>query len=307
MSPSSSASASSSSSRQSRSRRTARTSAVAVAALAVLVLASLPTATHADSPALGHNNAHHAALGSNNGHNQVHAANVYHVKGAHAKAASASTSSASASASASKSGKGKKHAGTSTQLPGAEETANTTGSGSAAIDSIASSNQLNALMRTSTDGLSKIYSLKHATTKLVGEGVDTIYSSNATACSRHYTVAEFDTCDIVGHKTHTSTYQIMALNLDKTGPDCYFLQTGMKLCLGRFGSDCQLVHRVRTDETCTSIVRHYDISRELLLDNNPNLDCPNIYDGLNLCVAPGRVAPPEPRGMYVARRSIKEL
>ncbi|KAE8266115.1 hypothetical protein A4X09_0g6236 [Tilletia walkeri] len=298
---SSSSSSSSSSSQSSRSRRT---SAVAVAALAltsVLVFASLPTLAYADHPAVKNQ----AGFGSNNGHNQVHAANIHHLHNAHAKAAS------SAAASASKKGKGRLQSATSTKLPSAGATdaagsANATDVAGSANDTEASSNILGASMHQDSDG-AKIYSIKNAATKLVGEGLDTIYSSNATACSRHYTVTDTDTCDIIGHKTHTSTYQIMALNLDKTGPDCYFLEAGMKLCLGRFGSDCQLVHQVRSGESCTSILGQYDISREILLDNNPNLDCANIYNGLNLCVAPGRVAPPEPRGMYVARRSTEDL
>lgn len=52
------------------------------------------------------------------------------------------------------------------------------------------------------------------------------YSSNATACTRYYTVQESDTCDIIGQKTLTSTYQVLAYNLPQAGATCYNLQTG---------------------------------------------------------------------------------
>lgn len=53
------------------------------------------------------------------------------------------------------------------------------------------------------------------------------YPSSNTSCTRHYTVEDGDTCDIIGQKTFTSTYQIMALNLPQAGPDCYSLETGV--------------------------------------------------------------------------------
>lgn len=52
------------------------------------------------------------------------------------------------------------------------------------------------------------------------------YSSNSTglACTREYTVIAGDTCDRIGQKTLTSTYQIIANNLDASGGlDCYQL------------------------------------------------------------------------------------
>lgn len=52
------------------------------------------------------------------------------------------------------------------------------------------------------------------------------YPSNDTACTRHYKVQSDDTCDIIGQKTFTSTYQIMALNLPEAGPNCYTLEVG---------------------------------------------------------------------------------
>lgn len=52
------------------------------------------------------------------------------------------------------------------------------------------------------------------------------YSSNATACTRYYTVQDGDTCDIIGQKTLTSTYQILAYNLPQAGSSCYTLETG---------------------------------------------------------------------------------
>ncbi|KAK0530284.1 hypothetical protein OC835_004064 [Tilletia horrida] len=297
-----------------RSRRPQRTATAtataAVAALAfasVLLLAALPAVAnaHEDAPAAAaaaaaaaaphghhhHHHHHHAAdgIGSNNGHNQVHAAHVKHLSSRSSAAAASATSSKLPSPSS----KNKSNSKSSSNA------------GASVHDAEASSNRLGASMREGADGLSQVYSVKGGrATELVGSGVDTYYTSNSTACSRHYTVTATDTCDIIGHKTHTSTYQIMALNLEQTGPNCFGLEAGMRLCLGRFGSDCQLVHRVRNAESCTDLLRRYDISREVLIENNPNLDCGNIYDGLNLCVAPGRIAPPEPRGMYVARRSL---
>ncbi|KAK0567027.1 hypothetical protein OC844_000461 [Tilletia horrida] len=296
-----------------RSRRPQRTATAtataAVAALAfasVLLLAALPAVAnaHEDASAAAaaaaaaaphghhhHHHQHHAAdgIGSNNGHNQVHAAHVKHLSSRSSAAAASATSSKLPSPSS----KNKSNSKSSSNA------------GASVHDAEASSNRLGASMREGADGLSQIYSVKGGrATELVGSGVDTYYTSNSTACSRHYTVTATDTCDIIGHKTHTSTYQIMALNLEQTGPNCFGLEAGMRLCLGRFGSDCQLVHRVRNAESCTDLLRRYDISRQVLIENNPNLDCGNIYDGLNLCVAPGRIAPPEPRGMYVARRSL---
>ncbi|KAL9937870.1 hypothetical protein V8E36_003415 [Tilletia maclaganii] len=251
------------------------------AVTAVLALSSLPAAAA--------EHVHHG-LGANNGHNQVHAAHVKHLDHAATSSKLPSTSTPlPASSSSSKKGK----------------SSGSKSSSKSQINKLSASNKLGAVMHTTAEG-TRVFSVNEAATELSGSGIDTIYSSNATACSRHYTVEAQDTCDIIGHKTHTSTYQIMALNLAKTDGNCFSLQTGMRLCLGRFGSDCQLVHRVRGEETCTDIVRRYDISRGVLLENNPNLSCRNIYDGLNLCVAPGRIVPPAPEGMYVARRSLGE-
>ena len=51
-------------------------------------------------------------------------------------------------------------------------------------------------------------------------------SSSNTACTRHYVVEDGDTCDKIGQKTLTSTYQVMALNLPEAGTNCYTLQIG---------------------------------------------------------------------------------
>ncbi|KAK0553364.1 hypothetical protein OC846_002524 [Tilletia horrida] len=278
--------------KQQQQQQRRRTSTVSLAALALASVflfssASVAAAAAQDTGALArdpdlHHQRHHAAA-----HNAVHAAHVHH-------------SSAPASSASTTTEKHHKKLGAPSSLPKSKSHS----SKSAAV--AAGSNQLGAHMREADDGSSKLYSVGDKATELVGSGTDTLYLSNATACARHYTVQDTDTCDIIGHKTHTSTYQIMALNIDKTGPYCYGLETGMRLCLGRFGSDCQLVHRVRNDESCTDILQKYDLSRRVLMENNPNLDCGNIYNGLNLCVAPGRIAPPEPHGLYVARRSVKE-
>lgn len=65
-----------------------------------------------------------------------------------------------------------------------------------------------------------------------------------------------------------------------------------ELCLGRYGNDCQLVHRAISTDTCYAIASQFGISLELLQDNNPSLNCDQVYDGLNLCVAPAVVRPP---------------
>jgi hypothetical protein len=52
------------------------------------------------------------------------------------------------------------------------------------------------------------------------------FSSMDTACARTYTVKADDTCDIIGQKTLTSTYQILAFNLPSAGTGCYSLETG---------------------------------------------------------------------------------
>ncbi|PWN21315.1 hypothetical protein BCV69DRAFT_238487, partial [Microstroma glucosiphilum] len=110
-------------------------------------------------------------------------------------------------------------------------------------------------------------------------------------CARTYTVKADDTCDIIGQKTLTSTYQILAFNLPSAGTGCYSLETGAELCLGRYGSDCQLVHRATTSDTCYSIAAQYGIEVSMMETNNPSMDCDQIYDGLNLCVASGVVRP----------------
>lgn len=118
------------------------------------------------------------------------------------------------------------------------------------------------------------------------------FPSLDTACTRHYTVQEGDTCDKIGQETLTSTYQIMALNLPQSGPDCYNLQPGAQLCLGRYGNDCQMVYRATNSDTCESIAGQYGISVNTLLENNPTASCDQIYDGLVLCTLDGLVRPP---------------
>lgn len=52
------------------------------------------------------------------------------------------------------------------------------------------------------------------------------FSSNDAACTRTYTVIAGDTCDRIGQKTWTSTYQIIASNLGMSGELCYGLEIG---------------------------------------------------------------------------------
>lgn len=52
------------------------------------------------------------------------------------------------------------------------------------------------------------------------------YSNNQTACTRSYKVIEGDTCDEIGQKTQTSTYQIMSFNLMSSGAECFDLPIG---------------------------------------------------------------------------------
>lgn len=117
------------------------------------------------------------------------------------------------------------------------------------------------------------------------------FASSDTACTETYTVEAGDTCDKVGQKTWTSTYHIMQFNLI-SGPLCYGLEIGSTLCLGRYGNDCQNVHRVQGSDTCNSIARDFSISRETLINNNPSINCNNLYDGLMVCVSDGSIRPP---------------
>ena len=118
------------------------------------------------------------------------------------------------------------------------------------------------------------------------------FHSNDTACTRHYTVQPGDTCDKIGQKTLTSTYQILAFNLLDAGADCYTLEIGSQLCLGRYGNDCQFVHQCTDQDTCESIASAYGITTQRLQSNNPSLDCNIVYDGLMLCVSAGSIRPP---------------
>ncbi|SPO27480.1 uncharacterized protein UTRI_10597 [Ustilago trichophora] len=118
------------------------------------------------------------------------------------------------------------------------------------------------------------------------------FHSNNTACTRHYTVQPGDTCDKIGQKTLTSTYQILAFNLLDAGADCYTLEIGSELCLGRYGNDCQFVHQCTEQDTCESIASNYGITTQRLQSNNPSLDCNIVYDGLMLCVSAGSIRPP---------------
>ena len=72
------------------------------------------------------------------------------------------------------------------------------------------------------------------------------FPSNNTACTRHYVVQDGDTCDKIGQKTLTSTYQIMSLNLPDAGPDCYTLEIGVVSAgMEREGGGIRLTERHR--------------------------------------------------------------
>ncbi len=72
------------------------------------------------------------------------------------------------------------------------------------------------------------------------------FHSNDTACTRHYTVQDGDTCDKIGQKTLTSTYQILAFNLLNAGSACYTLEIGAQLCLGATETIASLFTNVQT-------------------------------------------------------------
>ncbi|PWN26688.1 hypothetical protein BDZ90DRAFT_214482, partial [Jaminaea rosea] len=110
-------------------------------------------------------------------------------------------------------------------------------------------------------------------------------------CTRNYIVQAGDTCDKIGQRHLVSTYQVLAFNLPEAGPTCETLEIGHELCLGRYGNDCQVVHRCTPADTCSSIAAQYKIPLSLLQDNNPSMNCGQIYDGLVLCVAPGVMRP----------------
>lgn len=130
------------------------------------------------------------------------------------------------------------------------------------------------------------------------------FHSNDTACTRHYTVVSGDTCDRIGQKTLTSTYQILAFNLLDAGADCYTLEIGQRLCLGRYGNDCQFVHQCTDQDTCESIANAYGITTEVLQNNNPSLDCNVVYDGLMLCVSAGIIRPPAERSINATEAKV---
>ncbi|SJX62462.1 uncharacterized protein SRS1_13312 [Sporisorium reilianum f. sp. reilianum] len=138
----------------------------------------------------------------------------------------------------------------------------------------------------------RVFSALLSTTSLLPLLARAAFHSNDTACTRHYTVQSGDTCDKIGQKTLTSTYQILAFNLLDAGADCYTLEIGSKLCLGRYGNDCQFVHQCTDQDTCESIANAYGITTQRLQSNNPSLDCNIVYQGLMLCVSAGSIRPP---------------
>lgn len=67
------------------------------------------------------------------------------------------------------------------------------------------------------------------------------------------------------------------------------------LCLGEFGTDCQVVHRVGSGETCGSIAADFGTTPDIIEANNPTMrGCANMYPGLMLCVSAGQIHPAPP-------------
>ncbi|KAF8836213.1 hypothetical protein BDN67DRAFT_1005511 [Paxillus ammoniavirescens] len=116
-------------------------------------------------------------------------------------------------------------------------------------------------------------------------------------CTRNATVAAGDTCDIISAKYNVSTsrnsrtvtysYQLAAVNAGIIDPACQNLAIGEILCLGLTGQDCQTTYVARFGQTCVDIAGSYNISKNTLLTNNPNLgqSCTKLYADEVLCVS----------------------
>ncbi|KAI0635466.1 hypothetical protein C8Q77DRAFT_1255961 [Trametes polyzona] len=107
------------------------------------------------------------------------------------------------------------------------------------------------------------------------------------ACARNYTVVAGDTCDRIGAKTATPTFQLQTVNADKIDAACDNLFVGEALCLGLVGEDCNIVHVVEAGDSCFSIAEDAGTTVDIILANNPNVnsDCTNIGLGEVLCAA----------------------
>ncbi|EIW56219.1 uncharacterized protein TRAVEDRAFT_22532 [Trametes versicolor FP-101664 SS1] len=106
-------------------------------------------------------------------------------------------------------------------------------------------------------------------------------------CARNYTVVPGDTCDGIGAKTNTPTFQIETVNANRIDAGCDNLFVGEPLCLGIVGQDCDITHVVQPGDNCDTIAQQAKTTRQILLANNPNVNtaCTNINLGEVLCTA----------------------
>jgi len=126
--------------------------------------------------------------------------------------------------------------------------------------------------------------------------------ANAGAsCTRHYTVEQGDTCDIISLKNAVSTYQLAAVNVGVIDDICYNLVPGMEVCLATEGEDCTEAYLVVENDTCGAIAESFGMNSTMLMNNNPNIndECSNIYVGEVLCVAHDAIVPAIPENFWL--------
>ncbi|KAJ8594765.1 hypothetical protein M405DRAFT_838296 [Rhizopogon salebrosus TDB-379] len=104
-------------------------------------------------------------------------------------------------------------------------------------------------------------------------------------CDRSMTVQSGDTCDAISAAYNASTYQLASVNSGIIDAGCDNLYVGEVLCLGITGQDCNITHVIASGDTCYSVSTAANISVNLLLQNNPNVNtiCTNLYPGEVLC------------------------
>ncbi|OJA13781.1 hypothetical protein AZE42_07456 [Rhizopogon vesiculosus] len=104
-------------------------------------------------------------------------------------------------------------------------------------------------------------------------------------CDRTMTVQAGNTCDDISAAYNVSTYQLASVNNATIDASCDNLYVGEVLCLGITGQDCTTTHVIQSGDTCSSVSTAADISINLLLQNNPNVNtiCTNLYPGEVLC------------------------
>ncbi|EIW56218.1 uncharacterized protein TRAVEDRAFT_50700 [Trametes versicolor FP-101664 SS1] len=112
-------------------------------------------------------------------------------------------------------------------------------------------------------------------------------SAQEPNCARSYTVVPGDTCNLIGAKTNTPTFQIQRVNADKIDAGCENLIVGEPLCLGIVGQDCDITHVVQPGDTCDIIAQEAKTTLPILLVNNPDINtfCTNLLPGVVLCTA----------------------